>query len=89
MGMLGRGVDGNHASGLDYVPFDGYIAKLHKGERVQRASENPFNGGRSTPSSKTSSVKVYMNGTVIREDADVHKLANAIVLQLDLAAANM
>lgn len=31
--------DGSHASGLDYVPFDGYIAKLHKGERVQTASE--------------------------------------------------
>ena len=28
------GVNGSHASGLDYVPFDGYIAKLHKGEMV-------------------------------------------------------
>lgn len=32
-------VDGSHATGLDYVPFDGYIAKLHRGERVQTASE--------------------------------------------------
>lgn len=32
-------VDGSHASGLDYVPFDGYIAELHKGERVQTAGE--------------------------------------------------
>ena len=31
--------DGSHANGLDYVPFDGYIAELHKGERVQTASE--------------------------------------------------
>ena len=32
-------VNGSHASGLDYVPFDGYIAELHKGERVQTANE--------------------------------------------------
>ena len=31
--------DGSHANGLDYVPFDGYIAELHKGERVQTADE--------------------------------------------------
>ena len=33
------GVDGSHAGGLPYVPFDGYIAELHKGERVLTASE--------------------------------------------------
>lgn len=33
------GVDGSHAGGLSYVPFDGYIAELHKGERVLTASE--------------------------------------------------
>lgn len=27
-------VDGSHAGGLDRVPFDGYIAELHEGERV-------------------------------------------------------
>lgn len=27
--------DGSHADGLDYVPFDGYRATLHRGERVQ------------------------------------------------------
>lgn len=33
------GVDGSHAGGLDYVPFDGYIAELHKGEQVLTAEE--------------------------------------------------
>ncbi|KJR48398.1 Phage tail length tape-measure protein [Desulfosporosinus sp. I2] len=79
-----RGIDGNHANGLDYVPFDGYIAKLHKGERVQTASQNPYNGGGSS-----SSVVVHMNGTVVREEADVQRIANAIVQKLDAAAANM
>ena len=31
--------DGSHAGGLDYVPFDGYRAILHRGERVQTAAE--------------------------------------------------
>ncbi len=29
-----RSVNGSHRSGLEYVPFDGYIAELHKGETV-------------------------------------------------------
>ena len=32
-------LDGSHASGLDYVPYDGYIAELHKGEMVVPAEE--------------------------------------------------
>ncbi|MGL5962737.1 MAG: phage tail tape measure protein [Cetobacterium sp.] len=33
-------VDGTHKNGLGYVPQDGYIAELHKGERVLTAEEN-------------------------------------------------
>ena len=33
-------VDGSHAAGLAYVPFNGYIAELHKGERVLTKEEN-------------------------------------------------
>lgn len=32
-------IDGSNADGLDYVPFDGYISELHKGEAVLTARE--------------------------------------------------
>lgn len=42
-------VNGSHALGLDYVPYNGYIAELHKGERVLTAQENEeYNAGRTT-----------------------------------------
>lgn len=35
----GAAIDGSHASGLRYVPFDGYLAQLHRGEAVLPAEE--------------------------------------------------
>ena len=32
-------INGSHAGGLAYVPYDGYVAELHKGERVLTAGE--------------------------------------------------
>lgn len=41
----GSGTNSSNANGLPYVPFDGYIAELHRGERVLTASENKrYNG---------------------------------------------
>ena len=42
-----KSVNGSHANGLDYVPFNGYVAELHKGERVLTAEENKrYNEGK-------------------------------------------
>lgn len=35
-----KAVDGSHATGLPSVPFNGYIAELHRGERVLTKEEN-------------------------------------------------
>lgn len=41
-------VSGSHANGLDYVPYNGYVAELHEGERVLTREENEeYNRGRS------------------------------------------
>jgi hypothetical protein len=36
--LVGGG--GSHANGLPWVPYDGYLSVLHRGERVMTASEN-------------------------------------------------
>lgn len=36
----GNVVDGEHETGLDRVPFDGYLASLHEGEGILTAEEN-------------------------------------------------
>ena len=33
-------IDGSHATGLNFVPFDGYLAQLHEGEGILTAEEN-------------------------------------------------
>lgn len=33
-------IDGSNANGLSYVPFDGYVSELHRGEAVLTAQEN-------------------------------------------------
>lgn len=47
--------NGSHANGLDYVPFDGYVAQLHKGERVltKEESKEYNNGGNNNPGGDT------------------------------------
>lgn len=49
----GDGVDGSHADGLSYVPFDGYLARLHRGEAVLTAAEAAaYRNGKSGTSNK-------------------------------------
>ena len=69
-------IDGTHKTGLDYVPFDGYIAELHRGERVLTAEENntysnvenkSFSDVKTSTSSKNSNKsdrKVILNLTI-------------------------
>jgi len=68
-----------YATGIDYVPYDNFPALLHQGERVQTAvearSEKSGSGG----------VQIVMYGTTIREDADVDRVAAALLQKMQLA----
>ena len=45
----GIGLGGSHANGLDYVPYDGYLAELHEGEMIlTRAKANAVRKGQVT-----------------------------------------
>lgn len=71
----GGGVDGSHRSGLTRVPFDGYVAELHKGERVLTANESrEYNRG----TGKGISNNFNISQLVVREEADVKKIAREL-----------
>ena len=66
----GRSVDGSHASGLSYVPFDGYLARLHRGEAVLTASEAAaYRGGTAQNNNKTVNVTINTR-TLSQEEMD-------------------
>lgn len=79
----GSKVNGSHAGGLDYVPFNNYIANLHRGEMVltAREAENYRKGG------KTGGDMVFqisINGMQFASVSDMaHALANDISHELE------
>lgn len=93
-GYTDNWVNGSYANGLSYVPFDGFRAELHKGERVLTADENRDYGGKSGGSSIGTLIgQLSINGT----DKSVSEIADAVVDKLydvfsganDIAGAGM
>ena len=58
-----------HANGLAYVPYDGYLARLHKGERVVPARE---------VSSRNYSSNLYVESMYMNGGVDAAGLASAM-----------
>lgn len=77
------GSNHSHAGGLDYVPYNDYVANLHRGEMVltAREAENYRNGG------KTGGDMVFqisINGMQFTSVSDMaHALANDISHELE------
>lgn len=55
------GVEGSFAKGLTYVPYDGFIAELHRGERVLTAKENREYYDTKRDNSNTSGITIIQN----------------------------
>ena len=66
------------AVGIDYVPYDNFPALLHQGERVQTAVE-------ARSQRRVPAITITGNSFSIREDADVDRVASALLQKIELA----
>lgn len=69
-------VDGSHALGLSYVPWDGYIAELHKGEMV-------------LTSAQAEALKSYMDSGIQADNSGLSNLGAGIVNGIQTAMSGM
>ena len=60
---------GSHANGLPFVPYDGYLAQLHKGERVVPARE---------VQSRSYNSNLYVESMIMNNGTDAAGLASAM-----------
>lgn len=73
----GKGVDGSHAGGLDYVPFDGYLAQLHRGEMILTSAEAANYRRERTSGNAPKIVNLTFNAKTITE-ADVNMVVDIV-----------
>ncbi|WP_143114558.1 hypothetical protein [Lysinibacillus sp. FJAT-14222] len=84
----GKGGKKSHYSGLDSVPYDGYSARLHKGERVLTARENKeYSEGKG--GNGTGGVIISGNSFTVREEADIEKIAYKLAKLIERQATQV
>lgn len=69
----------SHAVGINYVPYNGYNAVLHEGERVLTARENR------NYKDTGNGVVISGNNFTVREEADIDKIARALLEKIEQA----
>lgn len=73
------GSDGSHAGGLDYVPYNNYVANLHRGEMVLTADEaTAYRKGEANMAGGMT-FNIDINGIQFN---DVNSMAHALVNQI-------
>lgn len=65
------------ASGLAYVPYDGYLASLHKGERI-------LSRGEVANQESASNITINITGNNISSDYDVDRIGERLAAKLQL-----
>jgi len=80
-------VHGSHYSGLRRVPFDGYVAELHKDERVLTKQEaNNYNKSVNTNSSTSNNnFTININAT----NKSTREIVNELIPELKMALGNI
>lgn len=71
-------VDGSQATGLSYVPYDGYVAELHRGERVMTALQNA-NYSRAQEEPEDNTQRTYMRDLL----DEFRSFVNGLAVQMD------
>lgn len=73
------GSDGSHAGGLDYVPYNNYVANLHRGEMVLTADEaTAYRKGEANMAGGIT-INIDINGI---QFSDVNSMAHALANQI-------
>lgn len=73
------GTDGSHAGGLDYVPYNNYVANLHRGEMVLTADEaTAYRKGEANMAGGMT-INIDINGI---QFSDVNSMAHALANQI-------
>lgn len=80
-------VDGNHASGLPYVPYDGYRAELHRGEMV--LTENDASSLRKAQSQSAPASTSAPVGVNFEKGAIQISMANSSPAEVERAAQEL
>ncbi|MDD7410006.1 hypothetical protein [Fusobacterium gastrosuis] len=78
-------IDGSHKAGLKRVPFDGYIAELHEGERVLTKEENKnySNTNNSNTLNRITNVNVAKNSQRNNRKYELHIHVGSISTEVD------
>lgn len=79
--FVNTGGDGSSSAyGLDRVPYDGFPAILHEGERVLTAQQARQQDAGS--SSGAPNITINMMGATVRQDSDMDAIANAVASRI-------
>lgn len=76
---------GSHATGNDYVPYDGYIAELHKGEAVlDKVSADEYRSGSSGNMNSQSTLEIRLSGSIDgMTEENQGQIVKAVVAQIE------
>ncbi|WP_209016925.1 phage tail tape measure protein [Clostridium botulinum] len=78
-------VSGSHATGLQRVPYNGYMAELHEDERIltkQQARELERGKG-------SNGININIDKMEVRNDSDIERVAEALARKLNIYQANL